>query len=67
MLNDIAILTRILSSKISAFYIQTNLRILQHSNVKCSFRMFILCSKMIYFGDFGVLVPYISNEFMIIT
>ena len=39
---------------------------LQHSNVECNIRMFILCNKMMYFGDFVVLVPYISNEFMII-
>ena len=49
------------------FYIRTNLRMLQHSNVEYNIQMFILCNKMMYFGDFVVLVPYISNEFMIIT
>ena len=49
------------------FYIRTNLRMLQHSNVEYNIRMFILRNKMMYFGDFVVLVPYISIEFMIIT
>ena len=33
------------------FYIRTNLQMLQHSNVKCNIRMFILRNKMMYFGD----------------
>ena len=37
------------------FYIRTNLRMLQHSNVECNIRMFVLCNKMMYFGDFVVL------------
>ena len=38
------------------FYIRMNLRMLQHSNVECNIRMLILCNKMMYFGDFVVLV-----------
>ena len=38
---------------------------LEHSNVNCSIQMFILCNKMMYFGDFVILVPYISSEFML--
>ena len=49
---------------VSMFYIQTNLRMLQHY-VECNIQMFILCIRMMYFGDLVVLVPYISNEFMI--
>ena len=49
------------------FYIRTNLRMLQHSNVKCNIRMLILCSKMMYFGDFVVLVPYISSGFIYLS
>ena len=49
------------------FYIRTNPRMLQHSNVKCNIQMLILCSKMMYFGDFVVLVPYISSGFIFIT
>ena len=37
------------------FYIRTNLRMLQHSNVECNIRMFVLRNKMMYFGDFVVL------------
>ena len=37
------------------FYIRTNLRMLQHSNVECNIQMFVLCNKMMYFGDFVVL------------
>ena len=37
------------------------------SNVECNIRMVILCNKMMYFGDFVVLVPYISSEFIFIT
>ena len=37
------------------------------SNVRYNIRMFILCNKMMYFGDFVVLVPYISGKFMTIT
>ena len=37
------------------FYNRTNLRMLQHSNVECNIRMFILPNKMMYFGDFVVL------------
>ena len=33
---------------------------LQNSNVICYIRMYILCNKMMYFGDFVVLVPCIS-------
>ena len=43
------------------FYIRTNLRMLQHSNVECNIRMLILCNKMMYFGDFVVLVACISS------
>ena len=45
------------------FYIRTNLRMLQYSNVECNIQMFILCNKMMYFGDFVVLVCYISSVF----
>jgi len=38
------------------FYILMNLRMLQHSNVRWNIRMYILCNKMMYFGDFVVLV-----------
>ena len=48
------------------FYIRMNLRMLEHLNVKCDIRMLILCNKMMYFGDFVVLVPYISIEFIFI-
>ena len=49
-------------------YIQTSLQILQHLNFKnFTFECFILCNKMMYFGDFVVLVPYISSEFIFIT
>ena len=34
------------------FYIRANLRMLQHSKVECNIRMFVLCNKMMYFGDF---------------
>ena len=37
------------------FYIRVNLRMLQHSNVECNIRMFVLCNKMMYFGGFVVL------------
>ena len=33
----------------------------------CNIPMFILRNKKMYFGDFVVLVHYISNKFMIIT
>ena len=49
------------------FYIRTNLRMLQHSNVECNIRMVILCNKMMYYGDFVVLVCYITNKFMFVT
>ena len=49
------------------FYIRTNLRMLQHSNVECNIRMLILCNKMMYFDDFVVLVACISSEFIFIT
>ena len=49
------------------FYIRMNLRMLQHSNVECNIRMFILCNSMVYFGDFVVLVAYISSGFIFIT
>ena len=42
------------------FYIRTNLRMLQHSNVECNIRMFILCKKMMYFGDFVVLAAALA-------
>ena len=48
------------------FYIRMNLRMLQHSNVECNIRMFILCNSMVYFGDFVVLVAYISSGFIFI-
>ena len=46
-------------------YIRTNLQMLQHLNVEYNIRMFILRNKMMYFGDFVVLVCYISNKFII--
>ena len=49
------------------FYIRTNLRMLQHSNVECNIRMLILCNKMMYFGDFVVFVACISSLFIFIT
>ena len=49
------------------FYIRTNLRMLQHSNVECNIRMLILSNKMMYFGDFVVLVACISSVFIFIT
>ena len=49
------------------FYIRTNLRMLQHSNVECNIRMLIPCNKMMYFDDFVVLVACISSEFIFIT
>ena len=64
-----ACFSRFLASRIvhkRMFYIRMNLRMLQHSNVKCNIRMLILCNKMMYFGDFVVLVPYISIEFILI-
>ena len=38
------------------FYIRTNLRMLQHLNVKCNISMFIVLSEMMYFDDCVVLV-----------
>ena len=48
------------------FYIRTNLRMLQYSNATCNIRM-ILCNKMMYFGDFVVLIACISSVFIFIT
>ena len=36
-------------------------------NFECTIQMLMLCNKMMYFGDFVVLVPYISSEFIFIT
>ena len=36
------------------------------SNVECNIQMFILRNVMMYFGDFVVLVPYISSEYITI-
>ena len=38
------------------FYIRTNLRILQHSNIECNIQMFILYNKMMHFGDLWFLL-----------
>ena len=37
-------------------------------NFECTIQMLMLCTnKMMYFGNFVVLVPYISSEFIFIT
>ena len=38
------------------FYIRTNLRMLQHSNIECNIQMFILYNKMMHFGDLWFLL-----------
>ena len=48
------------------FYSRMNLQMLQHSNVSCNISMFTLCTKMMYYGDFVVLIPYISCKFIFI-
>ena len=46
------------------YWIRTNLRRFQPSNVKCNIRMSILCKMIMYLVISIVLVPYISSEFM---
>ena len=38
---------------------------LQHSNVECNIRMFILCNKIMYFGDFVVLLLALAVDHLI--
>ena len=37
---------------------------MQHMDVKCNIQILILGNKIMYFGDFVVLVPYISIEYI---